>query len=252
MIDLGGQTILVTRPIPQADELCKLIKASYGKALSFPTLAFLDVSFDQQLPKLGEQDWLLFISPQAVYSSVVAIRRAWPAFPPQVKFAAIGKGTAKALQAAGYNVAFSPQSNKGSEEFLEDIAFKNPNGLKIAVIRGEGGRELIDMTLTERGALVTTVICYQRVLPQSTADNIILYLHQKQIDVIVGTSFEGIKNLKTMIGNENWSHLKNVPLCVPSIRIKKLARKLGYATIWVTSEMSDAAILQTLAKKGTS
>lgn len=251
MTDLHNKTILVTRPLPQAEKLCEMIQNSNGKCISFPTLAFEDVPFTDDIPKLGEQDWLVFISPQAVYSSVVAIRKIWPEFPPQVKFAAIGKGTAIALQLAGYNVAFHPQTNKGSEEFLEDVAFKNPRGQKIAVIRGEGGRELVDHELAARGAQVLSVIAYKRILPTVDASDIVTQLQQKKIDAIVGTSFEGIKNLKTLIGSSNWPYLQNVPLCVPGMRIKKLAQQHGYATIWVTSEMSDAAIMQTLAKIGT-
>lgn len=250
MIDLKGATILVTRPMPQAMQLCSLIKKHNGEALNFPTLAFEDIDFSHAMEKLSNQDWLIFISPQAVYSFNTAITKKKYVIPPHIKIAAIGKGTADALHQAGYEVAFFPKTNKGSEEFLAHDPFTNPQNLNMAIIRGEGGRELIDAILAERFAKILTVMCYRRMLPDTNSDEIIQLLRKKKIDAIVGTSFEGIKNLKILIGADNWSHLKNVPLCVPSERIKKLAQQQEYATIWVTSEMSDNAILQTLAKQG--
>ncbi len=94
--------IMVTRPGLGGEELCALIKAQGDQPIFFPTIEFAslvnEVSFQQALPLLGEQDWLIFNSPQAVYLSIPAIRQAWPAFPPQVQFAAVGGGTAQALK----------------------------------------------------------------------------------------------------------------------------------------------------------
>ncbi len=255
MNDLHLLRILVTRPHPQGEVLCKLIEARGGQAIHFPTIDFAPApdpqAFHQAIAELGEQDWLIFNSPRAVYASVVEIRRTWPQLPEEVKFAAVGFGTAKALQEAGYNVAVIPQTEWSSEGLLGDPVFQSVQGKKIAIIRGAGGREVLDNTLMARGAHVLPVIAYQRILPQIPGYEVNQLLSEHQIDVIVSASFESVVNLKIMLGEQSWSALKICPLVVVSERIKRLAYDLGFQTIWVASHASDAAILDTIPKERT-
>ena len=95
------------------------------------------------------------------------MRSQWPVFPSTLRLAAVGAGTANALQAAGYNVTVCPRDEWSSEALLDLPDFQSVAGKHIAIIRGVGGRELIDRTLTERGAQVLPVMAYQRVLPPS-------------------------------------------------------------------------------------
>ena len=127
MNDLQGLHILVTRPEPAANELCNLISARGGHPIHFPTIAFApppdESHFQESLKHLGEQDWLIFISPQAVYASIAHIRKIWPHFPDTVQWAAVGSGTAKALQQAGYHAHVFP--DKGIEcTLLELLEFQ--------------------------------------------------------------------------------------------------------------------------------
>jgi uroporphyrinogen-III synthase len=249
--DLSGLSILITRPEPQALSLSKMIVDAGGRAIKFATIAFQSPDDTKQflddIKHLGAQDWLIFVSPQAVYSAVPEIRRAWPDFPSTVKFAAVGKGTARALQEAGYNPEVYP-AKEGGAGLLELPAFQSPQGLRIAIIRGEGGRELIDPELSARGATVLTLIAYKRVLPEVDATPIEKLLAEGAIHVIICTSFEGVKNLKILLAQQ-WGVLKKIPLCVASDRIKRLAKNLGFETIWVPHEMSNTAIVQLLMEK---
>jgi uroporphyrinogen-III synthase len=244
--------VLVTRPEPQASELSQLIENAGGVAVNFPTIEFappLDMdSFHDAINHLGNQEWLIFISPHAVYASVPFIRQRWPEFPPQVKFAAVGEGTAKALFEAGYNVAAVPENQWNSEGLLAMPVFQ-PSQIseqKVAIIRGVGGREYLDKVLAERGARVTPVIAYQRVLPQIDVTDYLSMLKQHRIDVIVCTSFEGVRNLKILFGQTGWTYLQVLPIIVMSERIKMLARDLGFQTIWVSRNASQTAILELL------
>jgi uroporphyrinogen-III synthase len=250
MTDLQGRHILITRPEPQGSELCRLIEAKGGQAICMPTLAFApppdSEAFDRALAAFGDQDWLIFISPQAVLASVPAIRRQWPLFPTSVQFACVGEGTAKALLAAGYRVSHYPEKEWNSEGLLDLPCFQSVTGKKIAIIRGEGGRELVDKTLAARGATILPVIAYQRVLPELKLHSALAWLEQHKIDSIVCTSFESVKNLKILWGEEAWPYLKACPLYVVSERIKGLAHDLGFQTIWVTHRASNESILETL------
>ena len=77
--------VLVTRPNPAGAELCALIVAQGMAVTHLPTIAFTaphdSHAFHETIKSIGEQDWLIFVSPQAVYASVPMIRRDWPHFP---------------------------------------------------------------------------------------------------------------------------------------------------------------------------
>lgn len=252
MIDLGGLSVLVTRPDPEGSELCEMIENHGGYAYHLPTIDIAPPSdmtaFSEAIKKLGEVEWLIFISPQSVYASVPAIRRAWPEFPEQVKFASVGPGTAKALHQAGYLVAIHPSTEWNSEGLLNLPVFNEVKGKKIAIIRGEGGREKIDQVLSKRGAKLLQVIAYRRILPKVHVKEPLQLCQQGKIDVIISTSFESVKNLKILLGNEGWPYIQKIPLLVISERIKGLAHDLGFKTIWVTHKACHQAILKTLAQ----
>lgn len=251
MIRLQGRHILVTRPSPAGEVLCTHIRENGGVATHLPTIAFappkdLD-QLQSALEKLGEQEWLIFISPQAVRASVASIRRLWPNLTPQVRFAAVGGGTAQALQEAGYVVSACPTAEWSSEGLLALPAFQSVKNTKIAIVRGEGGRELLTTTLTERGADILPVVAYQRVIPNIDTSQYIALIQQQPLDASVCGSYEAVQNLKIMLGEQGWPLIQQVPIIVMSERIKKLAEDLGFQTIWVALEASHETVIATLA-----
>jgi uroporphyrinogen-III synthase len=242
--------ILITRPEIQGRELCQRITEHGAHPIHFPTIAFAgppdEQAFTQALMQLGEQDTLIFISPQAVYASIAHIRKHWPHFPDTVKWAAVGAGTAKALQEAGYNAVLYPDKQQNSEGLLALPEFQHVTDKKIAIIRGAGGREHLDKILAERGASVLPVIAYERILPTMDISDCLSRLKQRAIDVIVCTSYDSIRNLKILLGDAGWPYLQEIPVIVVSVRIKMLAEDLGFRRIWVTRDASQTAILDTL------
>lgn len=253
MNDLQDLHILVTRPEPQGQELCRQIIARGGQAINFPVIAFSPppdlCAFTSGIAALGDQDWLIFISPQSVHASAAEITRVWPRLPDRVKIVATGAGTAKALRDAGLKVTACPHADWSSEGILAMPEFQSVGGQKIAVLRGQGGRELIDQALAARGARIMTIIAYERVLPRTDVSPVLALLRENRIDVTVCTSFEGARNLKTLLGEAGWPFIRKIPLIVMSERIKSLAQDLGFQTIWVTRNASQAAILERCRKK---
>ena len=114
------------------------------------------MQLNNAINQLGEQDWLIFVSPQAVRASIPAIRRAWPQFSDQTKFAAVGSGTANALKAAGWLVSCIPDTEWGSDGLLEMPEFQSVVGKKIAVMRGVGGRERLEPALFSRRSSIVS------------------------------------------------------------------------------------------------
>lgn len=241
---------LVTRPHPHGTRLCELIQNAGGRAYHFPTIAFAPPKnhdlFIDSVRLLDQQDWLIFISPQAVSASIDEIKRVKPKLPNHVQIAAVGASTAKALQQAGFTVSAVPSHEWNSESLLALPEFKELTGKKIAVVRGEGGRDYLENTLKAKHARVLSVIAYQRILPQQDPSECIRLLQKKAINIIICTSGEGVQNLKQLLGPKTWPLIKDLPLIVVSERIKSLASLLGFQTIWVAKNASDTAILAQL------
>lgn len=244
---LAGLTILVTRPEPKNTLLCALITEYDGNAISFPTICFKPPSdinaYQAAIQALGEQEWWIFNSPQSVYASKNDIQRHWPSLPTNINIAAIGEGTAKALQESGFSVNIIP-AKWNSEGLLSLPMLDSVKGTKIAIIRGEGGRELLDHTLTERGAIILPVIAYKRVIPNLTDNKFELLI--SEVDIVICTSGEGIVNLKHMLDEASWYQLTAHMLVVISERLKIIAEKLGFKNIKVAKNASNEAILDTI------
>lgn len=245
---LNGVHVLVTRPDPAGSELCRAIESQGGRATHFPVFSFAPpqdtAALEQAINQLGDQDWLVFVSPRAVFGCVPLLRRRWPELPPNVQFVAIGAGTAAALRAAGYQASIQPEQEWNSEGLLKLPVFQNIRGKKIALIRGEGGRELLAQTMLARGAQVLHVVVYRREI--AITDERLLA--QTDLNVILCTSIDGVQHFQKLAG-AYWPSMQALPLIVVSERIKKLAHDLDFQRIWVAKNASHAAILEILAQK---
>jgi uroporphyrinogen-III synthase len=209
------------------------------QAVYYPTLSFLPPENDnlliEQISNLNQYEWLIFLSPQAVMQS---LHKYFHAF--QGKVAAIGLGTVKALQNANIPVDCYPNKNWNSEGLLTLSPFQNCQNVKIALIKGEGGRQLLAKELTSRGALITEINCYRRVKPSTSL------LDPDIIDFILITSIESLQNLMKM--TTDWQRALNKTLIVISERIQIFAKESGFKKIVLVENASDEAILTTLRK----
>jgi uroporphyrinogen-III synthase len=242
---LQGLRVMVTRPQPEGEALCRYINAAGGEAVYFPTIQIESLVVSaQHIAALDEQDWLIFISPQAVYASSAVILSHWPVWPASIAVAAVGAGTAHALQARGLPVTVYPDEQWSSEGLLNLPAFLTPAGKKITLIRGEGGRTQLAETLTHRGALVSHLVVYRRHLPIVTVENVSDLV---RIDVVICTSGEGLSNLKQLL-LPSWEQLQTVPVVVISQRMIELSQALGFQKVYLAKNASHTAIIEMLSQ----
>ncbi|HVE44916.1 MAG TPA: uroporphyrinogen-III synthase [Gammaproteobacteria bacterium] len=240
-----GMRVLVTQLQPQGGKWCEKIRASGGEAVYFPTIEIFPLvdthAFHQALAALPHQARLIFISPQAVYLSMPHIKAYLPQLS-NISIAAVGLGTANALREMGVSDILYPAQAWHSEGLLALPQFAHVTNQKIAVIRGEGGRELIDTVLSERGASILAVVAYRRVLPRQTVSLEDLF-YDSGFDIMMAGSFESVKNIKVLAGQFIWKRVKNVPLIVTSQRIKTLAEALGFETVLVVDRADPEIVL---------
>ena len=247
---LAGKTIVVTRPQAQAAPLAEAIVAAGGKPLIFPLLEISPANDPQALAKaaarLADYSLAVFISPNAADYALPAIlaHGSWPA---SLIPAAVGQGTVKALAERGIPGCVAPTERFDSEALLElpELAAERVQGKRVAIFRGDGGRELLADTLRERGATVDCITCYRRSGPSAGVAPLIAAWRAGQLDALTVSSSEGLRYLVDLLDAEGRAFLQKTPLFVPHARIAENARALGLSNILLT-EAADAGILAAL------
>ncbi|MBA3661412.1 MAG: uroporphyrinogen-III synthase [Gammaproteobacteria bacterium] len=246
-------SVLVTRPDPQGSHLCATLRAKGFECVHLPTLVIGPpsniVRVEQALENLAKQQWLILISPQAVYALEAFCIKNGLIISDSVNLAAVGAGTATLLRGLTHREVHFPPTDWSAEGLLALPVFQNVAQQKIMMLQGNAGRDVLLRTFIERKAYVEVVEVYQRLLPEMDMEPYQKLLQNHAFNVIVSTSFSGVKNLKTLFGTMHWERLRQLPVIVVSNRIKALAFELGYKTIWVAKNASDEAISTVLEEK---
>jgi uroporphyrinogen-III synthase len=244
---LAGRTIVVTRPLAQAGPLAEAIAAAGGEPLIFPLLEISPAADPQPLAtavaSLEQYAVAIFVSPNAVAYSlpVILARGPWPA---NLIPAAVGQGTVRALAAFGVAGCVAPVERFDSEALLAlpELQAARIAGKRMAILRGDGGRELLADTLRQRGAQVDCVTCYRRAGPAAGAQPLLDAWRNGRLDALTVSSSEGLRNLADLLDAEGLAFLARTPVFVPHARIGENARALGLSNIILT-DAADAGIL---------
>lgn len=248
---LNGLGVLVTRPEHQAAALCQLIERHGGVAIRCPTVVIREprdwapalALFD----RLADYDLAIFTSANAVDRAMPPIRERG-GLPPRLEIAAIGQATARALARHGVAGCLQPETGFTSEALLALPRFQQVAGQAVIIVRGEGGRELLAETLTERGSRVVHAEVYRRERPMMDATMLRERWARGEIGAVVATSAESLLNLFDMLGIEGQDYPRESPLIVVSARIQHTAVELGCRRLQLARDASDDAILAALLR----
>jgi uroporphyrinogen-III synthase len=155
-----------------------------------------------------------------------------------ITFICVGKSTAKAITDSGILAKILVAEPENSEGILKLPFLTRPENINVALIKGEGGRDLISSTLRTRGANVVELNVYKRVanIPAIHA----LTFEPSQIRCIITTSIE-ITQL--LLANMNHEWLTSCKWIVASQRIKDYVAAFGIQHILVSQGASDEALL---------
>lgn len=250
---LVGHAVLVTRPQHQAEHLCHLIEAEGGVALRFPLLEIVAAA-DPEAARRALASAL--VATRVVFVSANAVRESLTLMPEMMRelsaaqVAAIGGGTARALAQAGLEAEVATARGTRSEDLLTLPMFapRAVRGHTVAVVRGEGGRELLEQSLRSSGAHVIAAAVYRRIPPRGDLASF-LTTHAQQIALAIVTSGEALRNLRHALPVEWQQQVLDWPLVLPSERVVELARELGFTgPLCAVCEMCDEALVASAAR----
>ncbi|MEE9444401.1 MAG: uroporphyrinogen-III synthase [Cocleimonas sp.] len=223
-LPLQDKWIVVTRPKHQAGVIKKTLEHAGAHVILFPLLEIsppdnFELS-QQRLKKITDYDLVIFISPNAVEQSLKWLK---PISLQGLTVVAVGTKTSILLTQYGIQVAFSPKDNFNSESLLALPEMKNLGlGKKIAILRGEGGRDFLKEQLGLQGCKVDYIDLYKRNCPQNNLEVLTQHHKNKQLDIILitsGTSIEHLFSIKENNSGNDW--LDDARLLVGSDRIKQ-------------------------------
>ena len=182
-------------------------------------------------PPQDSFDFALFVSEHAV---VHAASNGWRQAPwRDCPTAAIGTAADVALREHGVAPCLPPQANAASV-----LRALRSAPARAIVVKGEGGREVLQQELRQRGGSVAEWNVYRR----AAAD---VNIAGEKVDAIVVGSGEGA----AIVANVWFADGRGptVPLLAPSERVAKLAARSGFANVVVTLGANPKAVAAALA-----
>ncbi|MEJ2513766.1 MAG: uroporphyrinogen-III synthase [Gammaproteobacteria bacterium] len=226
---LSGTSVLVTRPQGLGEDLANIVRELGGTAVTFPAMAIEPVrpgmSVLAEMSEAPPGSLVIFVSRNAV---------AWGAryLPqPRPRIAAIGPSTARALGELGLTPDIRPEGFT-SENLLAQPDLSQLSGVRVYIIRGEGGRETLAEGLAERGARVRYLEVYRRrpaPLSPERREEIVALWKEGGIDVYTATSVEIFRNLGVILGPDGAPLLRSTPLVTASERVLQMAERSDHA-----------------------
>lgn len=243
---LHGVRVLVTRPEPAAGRLADALAAEAAVVFRVPALEIAPVegvdSAERLRGRLADVSVVVFTSVNAVEGFFGLMPESAPGRLPAVVLA-VGRATAEALRARGLAGVRTPRGRFDSEGLLAcpQLDARRVAGRLVAVVKGEGGRDLLGKELRRRGAEVIEANVYRRRAPERLAE--MLDGVRESVDVVIVTSAEALGNLA---GAAPWTApwLSSRVVVTVSERVAAAARARGLTRLAVAGGADAASIVE--------
>lgn len=212
---------MVTRAYDQSSGFASILKSHGANTILFPTIRVVSPKsyrrLDQSIRNLNSYDWLIFTSVNGVEWFIARFKRIFrnEKFPNRLKTCAIGPATAGAMIQLGLPVT-KISKKYVAESILKEIT--KPKGKKILIPRASVAREVLPISLRNKGAQVDVVEAY-RTIPESTyLASFRNFVRKSRIDCITFTSSSTVQNFFSLLSNAEREKLKkNAALQIASI-----------------------------------
>ncbi len=195
---------MVTRAEEQADSFATLLQDQGATTIERALLAVHPASdytkLDQALKDLGQYDWIIFASHNAVKFTLQRLKALGLSAQALscCQLASIGAATSSSLNEVGLTVAFQPTAYVAESLAAELPQQTNLAGKRLLWPKTNIGRLLIAQELEAAGAKVDIAIAYESGLPankEQLAVELVGLLQDKAIDIITLASAQTARNL---------------------------------------------------------
>jgi uroporphyrinogen III methyltransferase/synthase len=214
-LPLFGQRIIVTRDRRQSPLLAEPLEALGAATLFVPVIEIAPAaelsSLEEAIQNLASYDWLIFTSVNGVRHFVEALDRSDRDLRAlKARLCTIGPATRAAVEALHLHVDVMPEEYV-AESLIEALAGEDLTGKRILLPRAAVARDLVPVTLRERGAIVDVVEAYRTIIPADAAARAEEALAQKP-HWITFTSSSTVRNLLAVTGREALKGIKTASI----------------------------------------
>jgi uroporphyrinogen-III synthase len=198
-LPLAGRRVLVTRAAGQASKLSEALRALGAEPVEVPVLEIVApesyAPLDNALEHLDRYDWLILTSANAAQALLDRAAHLGIRLDKMVtlKVAAIGPGTASAIQKTKLAIAVLPEVHVA--EGLVSSLGNQVADKRVLLARAALARDVIPDALRAAGAEVGVVDAYRNVLPEDAPEALRAAL-AKGMDAVTFTSSSSVMHLR--------------------------------------------------------
>ncbi|WOG28434.1 uroporphyrinogen-III synthase [Endozoicomonas sp. 8E] len=249
MINSREIRALVTRPAELAEPLVAMIQSLGAMAWSLPMIQIQPLAESQTLRdrilQLDHYSKVIVISQNAARLGLEHIENYWPQMPLKIHWYAVGPKTRRWLKNNDIEATCPEIRQKpgDSEALLRLESLQQVSGEKILILKGKGGRELLETTLRNRGAQVDCLELYERRKPDYPKDYLNRLIKDHAINVILTSSGEILANT---VGYLSPALSQECYLVVPSDRIARMPEAQAFKRVYTARGADNHAMVSVL------
>jgi uroporphyrinogen III methyltransferase/synthase len=208
---LFGRRILVTRPKEQARDLVDRLEAVGADVIEAPMIRIVPPDdygpLDDAIARVGEFDWLIFTSANAVDAFVDRLLegpgdlRALKG----VKLCVVGPATGDRLTRYGVKVDLTPGEYRADAIVRAMAEAGEVRGQRVLLPHADIAREILADELRRQGAEITEVVAYRTMAADAEREgepDVYRMLLERRIDVVTFTSASAVRNFVRVVGAE--------------------------------------------------
>ena len=236
--------VVVTRSVEDVDRLAERLTSEGHLPIKLPLLAI------EPLQSSVDIDNLPRTTTAIIYTSVNAVRHGFEAISQAMTndglaTIAVGAKTRDALGKKGVR-AESParEDSEGILAFLESL---DQSPTHVVLVKGQGGRDLIETHLGRLGIHLTIIECYRRIWPDVSEANFLSAVSIESPSIIHVANGETLTRLTDLCWAHGVDAQNTHTLVVPSQRVADQARELGWQSRIVADGAGDKALLKAVA-----
>ena len=246
------RSILITRPLNQADHLVSAITESGLQTILLPIFRIepcIDLNTRQKILHFNQYDIVIVTSKNAASVLIEMLDTYWPQLPARQIFFAIGSSTARYL--AQHHIKAEVPEAMHSEGLIRMILTSQKHLNKVIICKGVGGRNILEQTLGQKADSLEVMELYRRVLLNHPVPDLITKF--KQADLLICTSEQTLMQMQ-YLADKVQIPIKHLPIMVSSRRLAERAATMQFTYIYLSDNATDKSLvisLQRLLRKNT-
>jgi uroporphyrinogen III methyltransferase/synthase len=249
---LFGKRILITRAREQANDLARMLREAGADPVIAPTIEIHPppdpAPLADAVRSLRTFDWVAFTSVNGVSRFFEELRRQRldARALGGLRVAAIGPGTAAALEAHGVYPDQIPTEYRG-EALADAILGASASPPRVLLPRALVARDVFLTRIRAAGGEVIVAPAYETRSPSPEAcESLRVLLRERQVDLIMLTASSTVQNLLEILGSEAPALLAGLPLASIGPITTAAAEQAGYPVAITASRYTLVGLLEAM------